>query len=211
MDLDPDRRLALAYVPAAARPAVEALWRLDGAFAAILATGTQPMISQMRLAWWREALERLDEAPPPAEPVLQALAAEVLPVVNGAELAAMEEGWLMLTSEHALTAEALEDYARLRGGLLFTYTARLLGDSSFPVALAGEAWAVGDLARHSRRVGEIKSPRPAGKVKWPRKLRPLGMLAMLARRDLERLGAKREKQGSPARILRMIRHRISGY
>ena len=42
MDLDPDRTLALAYVPAAARPAVEALWRLDIAFAAILATGRQP-------------------------------------------------------------------------------------------------------------------------------------------------------------------------
>ena len=88
--LDPDRTLALAYVAAAARPAVQALWRLDAAFAAILATGTQPMISQLRLAWWREALERLDAAPPPAEPVLQALAAYVLPVVSGAELAAME-------------------------------------------------------------------------------------------------------------------------
>ena len=87
MDLDPDRKLALAYVPAAARPAVEALWRLDVALAAILATGTQPLISQMRLAWWREALERLDHAPPPAEPVLQALAATVLPRVTGAELA----------------------------------------------------------------------------------------------------------------------------
>ena len=84
MDLDPDRKLALAYVPAGARPAVEALWRLDVAFAAILATGTQPIVSQMRLAWWREALERLDSAPPPAEPVLQALATHVLPKVKAA-------------------------------------------------------------------------------------------------------------------------------
>src|SRR5689334_18098035 len=99
MDLDPDRKLALAYVPAAARPAVEALWRLDAALAGILATGTQPLISQMRLAWWREALEALDRAPPPAEPVLQALAAHVLPAVTGAELAALEEGWLVLLSE----------------------------------------------------------------------------------------------------------------
>lgn len=211
MDLDPDRTLALAYVPAAARPAVEALWRLDVAFAAILATGTQMMISQMRLAWWREALVRLDEAPPPAEPVLQALAAHVLPRVSGAELAAMEEGWLLLTSEEALTPAALADYAELRGGLLFAYAARLLDDSHFPVAEAGEAWALADLARHSRRVEEIKPPPPAAGLKWPRKLRSLGMLAMLARRDLERLGGKMEKRGSPFRILRMIRHRISGY
>jgi len=210
VDLDPDRRLALAYVPAAVRPAVEVLWRLDVAFAAILATGTQPIISQMRLAWWREALERLDNAPPPAEPVLQGLAAHVLPQVTGAELAAMEEGWLMLLSDDALTTDELDLYAAKRGGLLFAYTARLLGDSDFPVAGAGEAWALADLVRHSRRVDEIRTPLPGPKTKWPRRLRPLGMLAMLARRDLKNIGQGPEKSGSPARMLRMIRHRMSG-
>lgn len=210
MDLDPDRRLALAYIPAAVRPAVEALWRLDVAFAAILATGTQPIISQLRFAWWREALERLDGAPPPAEPVLQALAAAVLPQVTGAELAAMEEGWLMLLSDDALTADQLDLYAVKRGGLLFAYTARLLGDADFPVVRAGEAWALADLVRHSRRVDEVKTGSVTPKMKWPRRLRPLGMLAMLARRDLRNIGQDPEKAGSPARILRMIGHRISG-
>lgn len=215
MDLDPDRTLALAYVPAAVRPAIGALWRLDAGFAAILATGTQPLISQLRLAWWREALERLDTAPPPAEPVLQALAAQVLPVVRGTELAAMEEGWLMLLSNEALTADELGRYAALRGGLLFDYSARLLGVSDFPVKDGGALWALADLARHSRRVDDIKTALPESKkrpkTKWPVRLRSLGMLAMLARRDLERLGRKPERPGSPARMLRMIRHRISGY
>lgn len=211
MELDPDRKLALAYVPATARPAVEALWRLDASFGAILATGTQPLISQMRLAWWREALERLDQAPPPAEPLLHALAAHVLPLVRGAELAAMEEGWLILLSDEALSEDELARYAGLRGGQLFACTARLLGETGFPVKDAGARWALADLARHSRRVEEIKINLPESQVKWPRKLRPLGMLAVLARRDLERLGGKAEKPGSPARILRMIRHRVSGY
>jgi phytoene synthase len=210
VDLDPDRKLALAYVPAAVRPAVEALWRLDVAFAAILATGTQSMISRLRLAWWREALERLDHAPPPAEPVLQALAAQVLPEVSGAELAAMEEAWLILLSEDGLGEDDLARYAELRGGLLFAYTARLLGDSAFPVARAGAAWALADLARHSRRVDAVKAAPPEPKKNWPRRLRPLGMLAMLARRDLSNIGQALEKPGSPARMLRMIRHRLSG-
>ena len=211
MDLDPDRRLALAYVPGAARPAIEALWQLDTSFASILASGTQPLISQMRLAWWREALERLDTTPPPAEPVLRALAAHVLPVVTGAELAAMEGGWLMLLSDEALTTDELARYADLRGGLLFTYAARLLGDAAFPVAQAGAAWALADLARHSRRADEVKSPLFESKTKWPKPLRPLGMLAMLAKRDLERLGGKPEIQANPARMWRMIRHRLHGY
>ena len=78
-DLDPDRRLALAYVPAAARPAVEALWRLDVTLGAVLAAGREPMIGRIRLAWWREALEKLDREAPPAEPLLQALAERVVP------------------------------------------------------------------------------------------------------------------------------------
>jgi 15-cis-phytoene synthase len=210
--MDPDRRLALAYVPVPARPAVEALWRLDAGLAAILATGTQKMISQLRLAWWREALERLDAAPPPAEPVLQGLAAHVLPAgISGAALAAMEEAWLILLSDDPLTGEQLERYAALRGGLLFGFTARLLGDADFPVAGAGGLWALADLARHSRRADELKMIRSEMKMKWPRRLRPLGMLAMLARRDLERLGKEPEVQGSPARMMRMIRHRVSGY
>jgi len=215
MELDPDRKLALAYVPAAARSAVEALWRLDAAFAGILATGSQPLISQMRLAWWREALERLDRAPPPAEPVLQALAAHVLPKVSGVELAAMEEGWLMLLADEALTPDELARYAALRGGLLFDYSARLLAGPLFPVKAAGELWAMADLSRHSRRVDELQSSSFESKVmpktKWPVGLRPLGMLEVLARRDLERLGRKPEKPGSPARMLRMIHHRLSGY
>ncbi|HTU12621.1 MAG TPA: squalene/phytoene synthase family protein [Allosphingosinicella sp.] len=209
--LDPDRQLALAYVPVAARPAVAALWQLDVSFASILVTGTQPMVSQLRLAWWREALERLDSAPAPAEPVLQALAARVLPVVSGAELAAMEEGWLILLSDAALTEDEMARYAALRGGLLFAYAARLLGDVAFPVTRAGEAWALADLARRSGRRNEVVAPAPESKSKWPKKLRPLGMLAALARRDLERLGRESEKQGSPGRMLRMVRHRISGY
>ena len=97
MDLDPDRRLALAYVPAARRPALEALWRLDVNLGAVLAGGRDPMIGRIRLAWWREALEALDRSPPAAEPLLRSLAAHVLPAgVSGAELAAMEQGWAEL-------------------------------------------------------------------------------------------------------------------
>src|SRR3954463_16464203 len=92
-DLDPDRVLALSYIPARHRPAVEALWRLDAALGLVLAGGREPMISRIKLAWWREALERLDREKAPAEPVLQALASHVLPAgVTGGELGGMGGG-----------------------------------------------------------------------------------------------------------------------
>src|SRR3954470_13427363 len=127
-DLDPDRVLALSYIPARRRAAVEALWRLDAALGMVLAGGREPMISRIKLAWWREALERLDRERAPAEPVLQALAEHVLPArVTGTALAAMTDGWDVLLSPEPLTADELSLYAHARGGLLFRHSAWLLG------------------------------------------------------------------------------------
>lgn len=216
LDLDPDRRLALAYVPARVRPAIDALWRLDVALGSVLATGREPMISRIRLAWWRESLEKLDREKAPAEPVLQALSANVLPTgVAGAELAGMEEGWAVLLSPDPLTGTDLSTYASARGGLLFRLSARLLGGEAAMVEAGGAAWALADLARHSgNRTDAAASLGAAASLdereSWPTHLRPLGMLAMLARRDSKRGLDSIEPQGAPARMLRMLRHRLTG-
>ncbi len=212
-DLDIERRLALAYVPADRRPALGTLWRLDVTLGQVVATGSDRMISQIRLAWWREALERLDRERPPAEPLLEALAALVLPRgVTGAELAGMADGWEVLLEPAELEAEDLRVYGAGRGGRLFSLAARLLGGEADGIAEAGARWALADLARRSSRPEEAAVALAAGHrqalARWPRGLRPLGMLAALAERDISR-GAP-EPAGSPARIWRMIRHRLTG-
>lgn len=216
MTLDPDRILALSYVPARRRAAVGALWRLDSALGAALAGGREPVISRIKLAWWREALERLDREPAPAEPVLQDVAAHVLPLLSGAELAPMEEGWAVLPSAELLGPDELNAYAARRGGLLFRCTARLLGDETDGLDEAGEAWALVDLARHcaTREDADValaaaRERRPPRR--WPARLRPLGMLAMLAARDSDSARPPWEPRGSPKRMWRMLRHRITGY
>jgi phytoene synthase len=217
MDLDPDRTLALSYVPAKRRAAVGALWRLDSALGAALAGGREPMISRIKLAWWREALERLDRESAPAEPALQELEAHVLPAgIGGAELAGMEEGWAILASPEALDREALAAYARARGELLFRYSARLLGDPEAALDESGEAWALVDLARHCATTADSDIALAEARERklpsrWPSRLRPLGMLAVLAARDLDPARPPWEARGAPARMWRMLRHRISGY
>jgi phytoene synthase len=216
-DLDPDRILALSYVPAKRRAAVGALWRLDAALGAALAGGREPMISRIKLAWWREALERLDREPAPAEPVLQALAEHVLPAgFAGAELARMEEGWAILADPDPLAPGQLTAYARARGGLLFRCTARLLGGAGEGLGPAGEAWALVDLARHCASAEDSDVALAAARERhlprrWPSPLRPLGMLAILAARDLDPARPPWEARGAPGRMWRMLRHRISGY
>jgi hypothetical protein len=74
-----DRDLVRLYWPAELRPAFDALFAIDDALADVVASSTQPALEAIRLAWWREALERVDAGPPPPEPRLQSVAAELLP------------------------------------------------------------------------------------------------------------------------------------
>jgi phytoene synthase len=216
--LDADRALALTYVPAKRRAAVRALWSLDVALGQVLAGGREPLISQIKLAWWRDSLEKLDSARPPAEPVLEAVSAHVLPGgVSGAALSEMEQGWTALLSQEPLTEAELDLYAAGRGALIFRHTAALLGQVLPPeLERTGEAWALTDLARHSNEVDRNAALAAArrriagGQGRWPAPLRPLGMLAALAGRDVEQGGQPFEAPGAPARMLRMLRHRLTG-
>src|SRR5688572_8775091 len=160
---------------------MEALWRLDVSLGAVLATGRDMMISQIRLAWWRESLEKLDQQRAPAEPVLEGEREHLIPVgISGAMLSELEQGWAVLLSADALTSEELARYAGGRGKVLFELSARLLGEVPSFVSVAGKRWALVDLARHS---GEPDAASAMGRARafpadpeWPARLRPLGML-----------------------------------
>ena len=87
----------------------------------------------------------------------------------------MEEGWAVLASPEPLAPDELDDYARARGGLLFRYTARLLGGGEDGLEPAGEAWALVDLARHcADRRGFRHRPRRGARA------RPAAALAVAA-------------------------------
>jgi phytoene synthase len=230
---DPERRLALAYVPASRRGAVATLWSLDEQFARVVLSAREAAIGQLKLAWWRDALEALDTRPPPGEPLLQALAATVLRAgVSGSDMAAMAEGWDALLPPDAVDGAALAVHGAERGERLFALTGRLLG-GDVPAG-AGAVWATADalkiLPAHSGgrgTAGEASgggiSPPSASRIPlrhasrgppphatrrgdevWAVPVRPLGMLHVLALRD------PAERQGSPARLLRMLRHRLTG-
>jgi len=112
---DPERDLVLTYARADRRPGLAALLALDDALAKLLRTTREPALGQMRLAWWREALEKLDHAPAPAEPVLKALEAEVLRHgITGASLVPIVHGWEVLIEEERLDADAMRRFGEGR-------------------------------------------------------------------------------------------------
>lgn len=158
-----------------------ALHALDLELESVVAGTTEPMIGAIRLAWWREALQGLDAGRVPAHPLLQLIAAEVLPRgVSGAQLAVLEDRWAEL-----IGAEAVPESHFTGGGDLFALLARLAGGDEAAGRALGEAWAAGEA--------------PAGRVAAP--LRPLLGLAVLRARDAARArgGQPAEARGSLAR------------
>lgn len=215
---NPERGLILTYAPAARRGGLAALLALDDALALLLRTTREPAVGQLRLAWWREALARLDAGPPPAEPVLRALAAEVLPRgVRGEELVPIVHGWEVLIEEERLSTEALERYAHGRGAL-FILAGRVLGaGGGDPLREAGQGWALADLARNLDEPADADPAalalpllETAGGVRWSRNGRALGGMALLARRDLGLPPGAPAPLGAPERVARLAWHRLTG-
>lgn len=202
---DPEVRLAAAYAPVSARPALVALWGLDARLAGILRTTSEPMIGQMRLTWWHDAVSRPAELP--GEPVLAALAQAAIAPAAAQRIV---EGWeALLDGEDEV---ALMDYAVGRGGGLFTAAANALG-STDAVDAAGAGWALVDLARHHSRADAAKRALTlaadrlaAAPSRFSKVARPLAMLTKLARRDL----AGPEPQGSPRRIVALATLALTG-
>jgi len=215
--LNPELALAIGYARPKDRPALTALFALDATCARILRSTSEPLIGQMRLTWWHDALERLDEDPAPAEPVLQALQADVLSRrIAGGTLALAVEGWEALLEE-PLKLEAVRAHGRDRGSL-FVVAGQAIGVEGAPLAGAGEGWALVDVARNLRdrdlaqqviAAAQLLLDRACG-GHWPRALRPLGALAHRARLDLAVPLDMAIPIGAPRRVARMFWHRISG-
>ena len=188
---------------------------------AVVAAAREPAIGAMRLLWWRDALARLDaaEAPVPAEPLLAAAAATLLPAgLSGESLAAIEEGWAALLDEEEPGEADIDAHAQGRGGPLFALSAQLLGILPEDVRAAGEGWALADLGHRLRNAEARQFARSSAAERltqvnigrWPAALRPLGLLVVLARLDANRPADRLRRQGSPARLLRTLAYRVTG-
>jgi phytoene synthase len=214
----PERQLAVAHAPRLARASLATLFALDERLAGFVWRAKEPTIGLMRLVWWRDALARLDEAPPPGEPLLHAAAALRPDRIAGHELAAMVEGWEALLDDPDWSPETMAQHGKARGAQLFRLAGRVLGREHERIDAAGEGWALADLARQTADPAKAQAlldmaevPLEKGIVGgWPHVLRPLGMLAVLAREDVRRGHGALRPPASRWRLLRLLAHRWTG-
>lgn len=198
-ELPLERRLALAYAPARARPATLALFALDSALGRVLRSTREPMLGQLRLAWWREALARPLDQQPPGELVLAALRA------FGDQRASLEclvDGWEALLGDAPLSQHHLTLFATGRGEAC-AVLAEVLGEdgTTGSARQAGSAWALAELAprlsdpQERDYAAALIAQHPWENVALPRALRPLKLLHGLALRskgEVPLLGRRRD-------------------
>jgi phytoene synthase len=216
---DRDRYLAVLHAPVVARDGLFALFALDLELAQVVATTSEPLLGEIRLAWWREQLARLDSAPAPVQPTLAALAQHVLPAgVSGASLEPLEDAHLAVLLDEHFDADQLDRYMANRGGALFAAAAQLLGGDVAVAHTLGRCWALGEFVRRGERLPFVARKllealrqksvvRPADRA-----LRPLAGLARLALADVDTVLAGRDlgPRGSAGRQLRLLRMMLTG-
>jgi len=114
---DYDRYLAMLYAPADKRDALYAYIAFNAELARIPGLASEPMVGEIRLAWWREALADLAKGQVRGHPVLLALSEIEAPpfdILEDMIEARIEE----LYREGAADLNALENYGQRTHGAL---------------------------------------------------------------------------------------------
>jgi len=204
--LSPDAELALAWSRPEMRGPLGAALHLDRRLARIVARTNEPMLGQMRLAWWREALGKTVGERPSGDAVLDAVGLHW----QGREayLLPMVDAWEILVTTERLSPEEAMRFGAGRGAF-FGALAACGTTPTERLEAAGACWALADAAAGVSDQAERALLVEAGLAsagsyrRFTGKLRGLAVLDALARRALRRGGRPlMEGRGAPLAALR---------
>jgi phytoene synthase len=138
---DPDRYLSTLFAPPEQRPYLFALYAFNYEIARVAESVREPMMAEIRLQWWREAVEGAKAGTPRSHNVAVALAdtfaASAIPAAPFEAL--IDARSLDAAAETFADLPALEAYLDASSGGLVRLAARLLGASGEIDALARSA------------------------------------------------------------------------
>ena len=140
--VDPDRWLASRFIAdAAARADVVALYAFNHELARVAGAVREPLMGEIRLTWWREAMDEVAAGKSPRKhPVVEALAAADLPATA---LADLPEGRYPELDRGPFTDAELLAYLDGTAGAVMTLAARRLDPAAAPEQVRGAARAFG--------------------------------------------------------------------
>ncbi|MGB3710524.1 MAG: hypothetical protein WA985_02430 [Erythrobacter sp.] len=164
---------------------------LDRRLGRIVAGTSEPMLGQMRLAWWRDSLRQDPDARPRGDAVLDAIGTHWRG--HEAALVGLVDGWEYMLAE-TLDRSAAQAFAQGRAEPFAALVRMASGEKYEDEALkAGRCWALADAAAHlgegEERTMLLDLAREnAGATLAPGGLRGLAVLEALARRSVRRGG-----------------------
>lgn len=202
--LPPEAGLALAWSGPKVRGPLSIALQFDRRLARIVGRTHEPMLGQMRLAWWRDALGKPVPERPRGDAVLDGIGlhwegreAALLPIVDA---------WEVLVTADALGSEEARRFGEGRGAFFAA-----LGQDADAARLraAGSRWALADAAASVSDPAERAVLVAAGlgvqsgAGRFPRDLRGLAVLEALAVRALRHGGRPlMEGRAAPLAALR---------
>lgn len=166
---DPDRYFSSLFAPVEARPFLFALYALNCELAHIAESVREPMLGEIRLQWWREALAEARESAPRRHDVVEAMAATFssfdLPAEPFDQM--IDARVFDISGDEFVDYAALEHYLDHTSSTLIRLAARILdADNRFELTAthAGIAYGLTGIARsvgfHAQR-GKSFIPRAA--------------------------------------------------
>jgi 15-cis-phytoene synthase len=114
------------------------LLRFDARFADVVGRASEPIIGQMKLAWWRDALAAAPEKRPKGEPLLGELAG-LSDIALEPALQKLLDAWEMVLVDPDWSAQTLSSFAQARGDAMFMTYAHW-NISNDDLALLGAGW-----------------------------------------------------------------------
>lgn len=152
--VDEDRWLASRFAPREAREALVALYAFNYEVARTAEVVSEPGLGDIRLAWWRELIEELEQGHAPrAHPAAEALVGPIRSgALDGGALRALIEARRGdLDGAAPASAEALEFYVDATAGAVMTLALRACAAEAPAgcVRDAGRAWGFAGLARRA--------------------------------------------------------------
>lgn len=173
---DPDRWLAFRFIlDPAKRGAALAILAFEAELARAPRVTSSPLAAQIRLTWWRDALDELEQgAPARAHPVVEALSAARKVGLDAAPLRADIEARILALDQPPLDATSALAFADGTAGSIAVSIGRLLDPTADLEALAAGGRVIGldqlrrahsqeadlgELVRHSLSVARTSARR----------------------------------------------------